>query len=35
MIGTGSLVTRDVEPYHVVVGIPAKTAKVKDPNGKS
>jgi len=35
MIGTGSLVTRDVEPYHVVVGIPAKTAKVKDQNGKS
>jgi acetyltransferase-like isoleucine patch superfamily enzyme len=25
------VVTRDVEPYHIVVGIPAKTAKVKDP----
>ena len=34
MIGTGAVVTRDVEPYHIVVGIPAKTAKVKDPNGK-
>jgi len=34
MIGTGAIVTRDVEPHHVVVGIPAKTAKVKDPNGK-
>lgn len=34
MIGTGSVVTRDVEPHHIVVGIPAKTAKVKDPNGK-
>ena len=29
MIGTGALVTRDVEPNHIVVGIPAKTAKVK------
>src|ERR1041384_1184851 len=33
MIGTGAVVTRDVEPYHIVVGIPAKTAKVKDPSG--
>jgi len=32
MIGTSALVTRDVEPNHVVVGIPAKTAKVKDLN---
>ena len=31
MIGTGSVVTRDVEPYNIVVGIPAKTVKVKDP----
>ena len=30
MIGTGALVTRDVESHHVVVGIPAKTVKVKD-----
>jgi acetyltransferase-like isoleucine patch superfamily enzyme len=30
MIGTNAVVTRDVEPNHVVVGIPAKTAKVKD-----
>jgi acetyltransferase-like isoleucine patch superfamily enzyme len=33
MIGTGALVTRNVEPHHIVVGIPAKTVKVKDPNG--
>lgn len=31
MIGTGALVTRDVEPYNIVVGIPAKSVKVKDP----
>jgi acetyltransferase-like isoleucine patch superfamily enzyme len=31
LIGTGAVVTRDVEPGHIVVGIPAKTAKVKDP----
>jgi acetyltransferase-like isoleucine patch superfamily enzyme len=30
MIGTSALVTRDVEPNHIVVGIPAKTAKIKD-----
>ena len=30
MIGTSAIVTRDVEPNHIVVGIPAKTAKVKD-----
>ena len=30
MIGTNAVVTRDVEPNHVVVGIPAKTAKIKD-----
>lgn len=29
MVGTGSVVTRNVEPYHVVIGIPAKTAKVR------
>jgi acetyltransferase-like isoleucine patch superfamily enzyme len=32
LIGTGAVVTRDVDPYHIVVGIPAKTAKVKDSN---
>ena len=32
MIGTSAVVTRNVEPHHIVVGIPAKTAKVKDPN---
>jgi len=31
LIGTGAVVTRDVEPYHIVVGIPAKTVKVKQP----
>jgi len=30
LIGTGAVVTRNVEPYHIVVGIPARTAKVKD-----
>lgn len=30
MIGTSALVTRDVEPHHIVVGIPAKTAKIKE-----
>jgi acetyltransferase-like isoleucine patch superfamily enzyme len=29
MIGTNAVATRDVEPYHVKVGIPAKTVKVK------
>src|SRR2546423_3674803 len=29
MIGTGAVVTRNVEPHHIVVGIPAKTVKVK------
>jgi acetyltransferase-like isoleucine patch superfamily enzyme len=33
MIGTSAVVNRDVEPYHIVVGIPAKTVKVKDPKG--
>jgi acetyltransferase-like isoleucine patch superfamily enzyme len=32
MVGASSLVTRDVEPHHIVVGIPAKTAKVKNRN---
>jgi acetyltransferase-like isoleucine patch superfamily enzyme len=33
MVGTSAVVTRDVEPSHIVVGSPAKTVKVKDPNG--
>jgi acetyltransferase-like isoleucine patch superfamily enzyme len=31
MVGTGAVVTRNVEPNHVVVGVPAKTVKVKKP----
>ena len=31
LVGTGALVTRDVDPYHIVVGIPAKTVRIKDP----
>jgi acetyltransferase-like isoleucine patch superfamily enzyme len=31
MVGTGAVVTADVQPYHIVVGIPAKTVKVKSP----
>ncbi|HKE60453.1 MAG TPA: acyltransferase [Pyrinomonadaceae bacterium] len=30
MVGTSAVVTRDVEPNHVVVGIPARSVKVKD-----
>lgn len=29
MVGTGAVATKDVEPYHIKVGIPAKTVKVK------
>jgi acetyltransferase-like isoleucine patch superfamily enzyme len=32
MIGTSAVVTRNVAANHIVVGIPAKTAKVKDEN---
>nr|MBA3357122.1 hypothetical protein [Pyrinomonadaceae bacterium] len=31
MIGTGAVVTKDVDPYHIALGIPAKTVKVKMP----
>lgn len=31
MVGTSAVVTADVQPYHIVVGIPAKTVKVKSP----
>ncbi len=34
MVGTGAVVTRDVEPNHIVVGIPAKTLKVKDSESR-
>jgi acetyltransferase-like isoleucine patch superfamily enzyme len=29
MVGTGAVTTKDVEPYHIKVGIPAKTVKIK------
>ncbi|HEU0252763.1 MAG TPA: acyltransferase, partial [Pyrinomonadaceae bacterium] len=35
MVGTSAVVTRNVEPNHVVVGIPAKTVKIKDYDSKS
>jgi acetyltransferase-like isoleucine patch superfamily enzyme len=35
MVGTGAVVTRDVAPNHIVVGIPAKTAKVKGQSASS
>ena len=28
MVGTGAVATKDVEPYHIKVGIPAKTVKL-------
>lgn len=31
MIGTSAVVTKDVDPYNIVVGIPARSVKVKDP----
>jgi acetyltransferase-like isoleucine patch superfamily enzyme len=35
MVGTNAVVTRNVEPNHVVVGIPAKTVKIKDYDSQS
>lgn len=35
MVGTGAVVTRDVDPHHIVIGIPAKTAKIKTDRIKS
>ena len=29
MLGSGAMATEDIEPYHVKVGVPAKTVKVK------
>ncbi|HYJ45830.1 MAG TPA: acyltransferase [Pyrinomonadaceae bacterium] len=29
MVGTGAVTTKDVEPYHIKVGIPARTVKIK------
>lgn len=29
MVGTGAVTTKDVEPFHIKVGIPAKTVKIK------
>jgi acetyltransferase-like isoleucine patch superfamily enzyme len=34
MVGTGAVATKDVAPYHIKVGIPAKTVKVKDAPGE-
>jgi len=31
LLGTGAVATSDIEPYHVKVGVPAKTVKVKVP----
>jgi acetyltransferase-like isoleucine patch superfamily enzyme len=30
MVGTSAVVTKDVEPNHIVVGIPARTVKIKE-----
>ena len=35
MVGTGAVVTSNVEPYHIVVGVPAKSVKVKTPKIKT
>lgn len=32
IVGAGAVVTKDVSPYHVVVGVPAKTIKVLNPS---
>lgn len=32
MVGSSSVVTKDVEPNQIVAGIPAKPVKIKDPN---
>ncbi|MFO7693752.1 MAG: acyltransferase [Vicinamibacterales bacterium] len=31
VVATGAVVTRDVPPYHVVAGVPAKTIKTRNP----
>ncbi|HYO90200.1 MAG TPA: acyltransferase [Pyrinomonadaceae bacterium] len=30
MVGTGAVATKDVAPYHIKVGIPAKTVRIKE-----
>jgi acetyltransferase-like isoleucine patch superfamily enzyme len=30
MLGSGAVATADIEPYHIKVGVPAKTVKVKE-----
>jgi maltose O-acetyltransferase len=30
VIGAGSVITKDVLPYHVVIGNPAKTVKLRE-----
>lgn len=34
MLGSGAIATEDIEPYHIRVGVPAKTVKVKQSIGK-
>jgi acetyltransferase-like isoleucine patch superfamily enzyme len=35
MLGTGAVATSDVEPYHIKVGVPAKTVKIKKGKNNS
>jgi len=34
MLGSGAIATEDIEPYHIRVGVPAKTVKVKSRAGR-
>jgi acetyltransferase-like isoleucine patch superfamily enzyme len=35
MLGSGAVATEDIEPYHIRVGVPAKTVKVKGSRASS